>query len=243
LFTVQLTVMLVCVTVATGLPVMASAGCTVSVATPYFVGSSVLVAFTVIDVPVAGAVTTPAGVMVPPVADHVTPELKLLVPVTVEAQVVVPLATTVVAWQTTDTPVIVGSGVMLTTAEADLAVFCTLVAVTVTAEPVVGAVRTPFDVMLPLEADHVTALEKLPVPVTGAVQATVLPARTLPVPQDTEMLEIVAEGVTGRTTEDDLVESCTLVAVTVTEVPLLGAVSTPAGVIEPAEADHVTADE
>jgi hypothetical protein len=211
LFTVQLTVMLVWVTVATGLLVMASAGCTVSVTTPYLVVSCVLVAFTVIDVPVAGAVTTPAGVMLPPVADHVTPELKLLVPVTVEAQFVVAPATTVVAWQTTDTPVIVA--------------------------------RTPFDVMTPPEVDHVTALEKLPVPVTGAVHATVPPARTLPVPQTTEMLEIVAEGVTGTTTEDDLVGSCVLVAVTVTDVPLLGAVRTPAGVIEPAEADHVTAEE
>ncbi len=44
------------------------------VATPETVGSCVLVARTVTELPVVGAVKTPAEVMLPPVAVQVTPE-------------------------------------------------------------------------------------------------------------------------------------------------------------------------
>ena len=54
---------------------------------------------------------------------------------------------------------IVSGMVTLIVAEPDLAVFCVLVAVTVTEVPVVGAVRTPVEEMLPAEVDQVTAEE------------------------------------------------------------------------------------
>jgi hypothetical protein len=41
----------------------------------------------------------------------------------------------------------------------------------------------------------------------------------------------------------DLVVSCVLVAFTVTEVPDVGAVNTPAAEMLPAEVDHVTPEE
>ena len=54
---------------------------------------------------------------------------------------------------------IVSGMVTLIVAEPDLAVFWVLVAVTVTEVPVVGAVRTPVEEMLPAEVDQVTAEE------------------------------------------------------------------------------------
>jgi hypothetical protein len=51
---------------------------------------------------------------------------------------------------------------------------------------------------------------------------------------------IVSWGVSVRVAEPDLVGSCVLVAVMVTEDPVLGAVKRPAEVMEPAEADQVT---
>jgi hypothetical protein len=46
-----------------------------------------------------------------------------------------------------------------------------------------------------------------------------------------------------RVVEADLVASWVLMAVTVTEVPVVGAVSTPAEEMVPAEVDQVTAEE
>lgn len=237
--------MVVLVTETTGLPTIASVGVTVRVVEPDLLGSSVLVAVTVTDVPVAGTVSTPAGVIEPADAVHLTAELKLLVPVTEEAQLVVELAHTVDAAQVTDTPVIVGSGVTATTVDADFAGFATLVAVTVTEVPVVvaGAVNRPFAEIVPPDTVHVTALEKLPVPVTGAVQVVVLLAARLVTPQAMETPVTVELGATATTTDADLVGSCVLVAVTVTEVPLVGAVRTPVGLIVPADAAQFTAEE
>ncbi len=158
MLTAQLTVIVVLVTEIEGVPVIASAGVTVSVVEPDLVGSCVLVAVTVTVAPVAGTVRTPAELMDPPEADHVTEELKPLVPVTEEAQLVVLLAHTVVAAQATETPVIVEGGVMETTVEADLVASCVLVAVTVTAVAVVlaGMVKTPPGVIVPTEAVQFT---------------------------------------------------------------------------------------
>ncbi len=235
----------VLVTETTGLPVIVSVGVMVSVVEPDLVGSWVLVAVTVTVDPVAGTSSTPEGEMEPAEADQVTPELKLLVPVTEEAQLAVELAHTVEAEQTTETPVMVASGVMATTVEADFAGFATLVAVTVTEVPVVvaGAVNRPFPEIVPADAVHVTALEKLPVPVTGAVQVVVLLAARLVAPQAMETPVTVAAGAMVREIDPDLVVSWALVAVTVTEVPVVGAVSTPAEVMAPADAVQFTAEE
>ena len=54
--------------------------CTLTVAVPDLVPSCALVAVTVRVLAVAGAVKRPLALMAPPVADHVTPELKLPVP-------------------------------------------------------------------------------------------------------------------------------------------------------------------
>ncbi len=67
------------------------------------------------------------------------------------------------------------------------------------------------------------------------------PAATLLAAQLTEIAVIV--GSTAIVADADLVESCILVAVTVTDVPVEGAVSTPAGEMAPAEARQVTAVE
>ena len=54
--------------------------CTLTVPVPDLVMSCVLVAVTVTVPAVAGAVRSPLALMVPPLADHVTAELKLPVP-------------------------------------------------------------------------------------------------------------------------------------------------------------------
>ena len=53
---------------------------------------------------------------------------------------------------------------------ADLVGSCVLVAVRVVEDPEVGAVKAPPEVMEPAEADHVTAVDGLPVPATVAPQ-------------------------------------------------------------------------
>jgi len=73
LFNVQLTVTVELVTEITGF-VIASAALSVMTAVPDLVGSCVLVAVTVTDVPVAGAVSKPAELMLPADADQVTAE-------------------------------------------------------------------------------------------------------------------------------------------------------------------------
>ena len=50
-----------------------------------------------------------------------------------------------------------GVACTLTVAAPDMAVFCTLVAVTVTVEAVAGADKTPLAEIVPALADHVTA--------------------------------------------------------------------------------------
>jgi len=169
-FTVQATVIVVELTDVFGL-LIASAGTSVIAKLPDFVGSSSLVALTVIAVPVAGAVTTPAVVMLPPLIDQVYSLEKLFVPDTTAEQLVVPLSPPDAAAQVTATPAIVAGGVVSATVKLpDLVGSCVLVAFTVIEVPVAGAVTSPAAVMLPAETDHVVPLEKVPVPVTVAEQ-------------------------------------------------------------------------
>jgi len=65
-------------------PVMVEAAFTVTAEDPVFVASCVDVAV-MVAVPAPDGVNTPAAVIAPPVADHVTPVLKLPVPVTLAA--------------------------------------------------------------------------------------------------------------------------------------------------------------
>jgi hypothetical protein len=81
---------------------------TVMVAFPDLLVSSVLVAVTVADPAVAGAVKLPFALTVPALADHVTAELKLPVPVTAAVQVAVPFVRTDVGEHETLTDVMVG---------------------------------------------------------------------------------------------------------------------------------------
>ena len=115
----------------------------------------------------------------------------------------------------------------------------------IVAVPVVVAVKTPLLLTLPrLEglSDQVTALLKLPVPVTVGVQADVCVVRIDPGVQVTET-DVIAEGaVTATIAEPDLVGSCVEVAVMVAVPALLG-VNTPELVTAPMLAgltDHVT---
>jgi hypothetical protein len=118
----------------------------------------VLVAVTVTLPAAGGAVKSPLAVMVPPLADHVTAELKLPVPWTVAAHCDVEPALTAAGVQVTLTEVMVGAAICtVTDAIPDLVVSCVLVAVTVTVPGVAGAVRTPPGVMLPELLDQLTA--------------------------------------------------------------------------------------
>jgi hypothetical protein len=74
------------------------------------------------------------------------------------------------------------------------------------------------------------------VPVTAEEQVVVPLVARLADWQVTVTPVIVGGGVRVIVADPDFVESCTLVAVTRTEVPVFGAVSTPAALIVPAEA-------
>ncbi len=91
--------------------------------------------------------------------------------------------------------------------DADLVESCVLVAVMVAAVPVVGAVNTPAELMVPAEADQETAEEKLPVPCTGAEQVVLPPCTRLFARQETATLVIVLAGVRAIVVDADLVES------------------------------------
>ena len=166
-------------------------------------------------------------------------------PATADEQAVVPPAARLVDWQVTETPVMVGSGVTVIVALADLVVSSTLVAVTTTEFPVLGAVSRPAEVIVPAEAANVTAFEILPVPVTVGVHEVLLPAMIVEDWQATEIAVITGREVRDMVVDPDLVGSATLVAVTVMEDASRerGAVRTPVALIEPIEADQLTAVE
>lgn len=109
-----------------------------------------------------------------------------------------------------------------------------------------GAVNSPVEEIVPAVADHVTALEKFPLPSTDAVHELVPPDTIVEGKQFTVTLVMVGDaGFTVTVVEPILVGSCTDVArivIAVAEVTI-GAVNSPDNEIVPAVADHVIAVE
>ena len=114
----------------------------------------------------------------------------------------------------------------------------------IVAVPAPDGVNTPALLTTPIPeglTDHVTAVLKLPVPVTVDVHADVCVVRIEPGEQITET-EVIVDGTTTVTVaEPDFDPSWVDVAVTVT-VPDAEGVKTPADVTVPPVADHVTAE-
>ncbi len=132
---------------------------TVIVAVPDLLVSCVLVAVTVTDPVEPGAVNNPPLLIVPPLAIHVTVELKLPVPCTVALHCDVPPGAIVEGLHATDTEEIVGGlGAIatVTVAVPDLLESSLLVAVTVTVAAEFGAVRSPLALIDPLLAVQIT---------------------------------------------------------------------------------------
>jgi hypothetical protein len=206
----------------------------------------VLVAVTVIEPVEPGAVNSPVESIAPPLTAHVTAELKLPVPWTVAAHCDVAFVAIVDGLQTTPTEEIVGgAAITVIVARPDLIVSCVLVAVTVTdpAEP--GAINSPLPLIVPALAVHVTAELKLPVPCTVALHCDVVLGATVEGLQLTATEEIVGGVVCVATVivaVPDLLGSCELVAVTITDPVEPGAVNNPLPLIVPPLADHVTAE-
>ena len=145
---------------------------------PDFVVSSVLVALTVTEPADPGAVNEPPESIVPPLAVHVTVELKLPVPFTVAVHCEVAFVAIVEGLHATDTEEIVGEPVPIATvtvAFPDLLESSLLVAVTVTVAAEFGAVRSPLPLTVPPLAVHITVELKLPVPSTVALHCEVAP--------------------------------------------------------------------
>jgi hypothetical protein len=95
----------------------------------------------------------------------------------------------------------VGSGVRVISADADLVVSCTLVAVTVTELPTFGAVRTPVEVIIPADVAKVTAFEMVPVPTTVGEQVVVDPATIVVAWHATDTEVTALGGVRPRVTD------------------------------------------
>jgi hypothetical protein len=132
---------------------------TLIVAVPDLLVSCVLVAVTVTDPVELGAVNNPLPLIVPPLAVHVTAELKLPVPCTVALHCDIALGAIVEGLHATDTEEIdggLGAIATITVAVPDLFVSSMLVAVTVTVAAELGAVRSPLALIDPLLAVHVT---------------------------------------------------------------------------------------
>lgn len=137
---------------------------------------------------------------------------------------------------------VVGVGRLTETiAEPNLLESCVEVAVMV-AVPVVEGVKVPVvvtDPMLDGLTDHVTAVLKLPVPVTVGAHVEVCVVEIEVGEHATETDVIVGETVTVTDAAPNLVESCVEVAVIVA-VPAPEGVKTPADVTVPPVAVHVT---
>lgn len=96
--------------------------------------------------------------MVPPLAVHVTVELKLPVPCTVAVHCEVAFVAIVDGLQATPTEEIVGGAAFtVIVAVPDLVASCVLVAVTVTDPVELGAVNNPLLLIVPPLAVHFTA--------------------------------------------------------------------------------------
>lgn len=208
-----------------------------TVAVPNFVVSCVEVAV-IVAVPAPEGVNTPAALIVPPAADHVTAELKAPVPVTFAVHADVCVVRIVLGAHVTATDEIVDAVPTETVAVPIFVVSCTEVAVIV-ALAVPAGVNTPAAVIDPLVAVQVTALLKFPAPETVAVQAVVWFGRIEVGLQTTLTDEIVEESFTETRAVPELLVSCVAVAVMVA-VPAPDGVNNPAGVIVPFVADQVT---
>jgi DNA repair protein RadC len=126
----------------------------------------------------------------------------------------------------------------VTGVEPDCDVSCIDVAVMVTV-PVDVGVKTPFDVIAPLVADHATPLLYAPVPVIDAAQLEVCVVRIDAGEQVTETVVMVTGTLMVTVVEPDSVASCVDVAVIVALPAPLG-VNIPDDVIVPLVADHAT---
>lgn len=158
--------------------------------------SSVLVAVTFTEPADPVAVNSPLESIVPPLAVHVTVELKLPVPFTVAAHCEVALIAIVDGLHATPTEEIVGEPVpvaTVTVAFPDLLESSLLVAVTVTVAAELGAVSSPLPVIDPPLALHVTVELKLPVPSTLTLHCEVAPGVTEDGEHTTDTEEIVEE--------------------------------------------------
>jgi hypothetical protein len=125
---------------------------TVTVAAADFVGSATLVAVTVTVPPLAGAVSKPPAVIVPPEVDHVMALLET-VPVTLAVNCcVAPVGTLAVLGEMV-IELTVGV-VTVTVAVAVLVGSARLVTVMVAVPAVAPAVKTPAEVIVPELADH-----------------------------------------------------------------------------------------
>jgi hypothetical protein len=129
---------------------------TVIVAVAVFVASAALVAVIVAVPPVAEAVNSPAELIAPEDAFHVT-DLFVTVPCTDAVSCSVPLVMTEAVDGETVTEVTTGTATVIV-AVAVFVVSATLVAVMVAVPEVAGAVNRPAVLMVPDEVVHVTAL-------------------------------------------------------------------------------------
>jgi hypothetical protein len=148
---------------------LATGAATVTVVLADFVVSATLVALTVIVPADAGAVSKPAAVMVPPVADQVT-VLLVTVPCTAALNCcVAPVRIDGFAGEMETEFTTGGAGAeTVMVAMADFVASAALVAVTVAVPAVVPAVKRPFALIVPDEVFQVTALFVV-VPCTVAV--------------------------------------------------------------------------
>lgn len=139
---------------------------------------------------------------------------------------------------------VVCAGFTVTVVAPDCVVSCTDVAVIPTGVLVetTGAVKSPDVEIEPRVALHVTALLKLPVPVTVAEHWLVWLDWIVEGEHITVTEVIVPDGFTVTVVMPDLDVSCDEVAVMVTGVVegTIGALKTPEAVIEPPLAIHVT---
>jgi hypothetical protein len=143
---------------------------TLTVVVADFAVSTLLVAVTVTEPTVAGAVKLPFASIDPAEAVQVTDVSDQ--PVTVAVNACVALAGTAGFAGLIDTAI----SLTVTVAVPDLVVSAWLVAVTVTVPGVAGAVKRPFWSIVPADALHVTAW--LEVPLTVAENCCVRPVRT-----------------------------------------------------------------
>jgi hypothetical protein len=203
----------------------------VTVTLPDFEGSWTEVAVTM-AVPADVGVNTPVEVIVPPVADQVTPVLYAPVPCTIAMQLAVWVVSMDGGEQATLTEVVVTGTFTVTVAEPDLVTSWVEVAVMV-AVPADTGVKTPALLTLPIPeglTDQLTALLKFPVPNTVGVQVTV-PVVRIDAEEQTTATEVT---VTGTATVTVALPDLLLPVLSWTEVAVMVAVPADDGVKIPA---------